>query len=223
VTVALIPVNRLDRAKGRLSLLLTPAERRALLLASLRTVVDAASDARLEVLVLTPDPAVPGALDRPVGVIRETPGLSGLNPQLERALQGRDEALVLHADLPLASAAALRRLVASAAPAPSATLVRSRDGGTNAMLLRPPGRFPLAYGPGSHPRHAAAAEAAGMAVRTVAEPRLELDLDTAEDLAALLATEDGRACAAGRVLLTIDLAGRLPAPHRRGGVGGSKA
>ena len=106
------------------------------------------------------------------------------------------------------SAEALRELVAQAPEAPSATLVRPGDGGTNAMLLRPPGRFPLAYGRGSGDRHEEAAREAGLAVRRADVPALALDLDTPADVRELLSTAEGRATEAGRYLVGLGIEGR---------------
>ncbi len=206
----LIPVNRLDRAKGRLAALLSPEERAELARRSLATALGAVAEAGMAAVALTADEAVRAILPDGVRALAEEPDLRGLSAQLERAA-GRlavDELLILHADLPLATAEALRDLAAQAPPAPSMTLVRPADGGTNAMLLRPPGRFPLAYGRGSGDRHEASARAAGLAVRRADAPALALDLDTPADVRALLATPAGRGCEAGRYLLGIGVEGR---------------
>lgn len=197
----LIPVNRLDRAKGRLAELLDGTQRAALALATLETVVEAVSDAGMDAVVLTGDEAVAKALPG-VRVLDEDPGVSGLNTQLEYALGeiDRPEMLILHADLPLATGSALRALARAAMPAPSVTMVESPDGGTNAMLLRPPARFALAYGRDSAALHRAAAISAGMPVTTIRSPELELDLDTPGDLAALLEGPGGAQTKAGQLL-----------------------
>jgi len=206
----LIPVNRLDRAKGRLSALLEPAERAELVRRSLGTVLGAVAGAGMEAVVLTSDDAVRAILQEGMRVLAEDPALEGLSAQLESAAErlGVDELLILHADLPLATAEALRDLVAQATPAPSATLVRPEDGGTNAMLLRPPGRFALAYGRGSGDLHESAARAAGLAVRRAEAPALALDLDTPADVRTLLSTAEGRATEAGRYLVGVGVEGR---------------
>ncbi len=201
--VALIPVNRLDRAKGRLASLLSPDQRRELFLATLRTVVEAATAAGAEPVILTADAEVAGCFPG-VRILDEDPSCSGLNAQIESAL-GRIEppaggVLILHADLPLATAGAIRRLVAAAPPADSVALVRSGDGGTNAMLLRPPGRFALAYGHDSFALHEAAARAAGLAVTVVDDAALALDIDTPADLDALARDPAAADSPAGRVL-----------------------
>ena len=71
------------------------------------------------------------------------------------------------------------------------------------MLLRPPGRFALAYGRGSGDLHEAAARAAGLTVRRAEVPALSLDLDTPGDVRTLLATAEGRETEAGRYLVGI--------------------
>lgn len=202
----LVPVNRLDRAKGRLAGSLSPEQREALALATLQTVLAACQEAGFAPVVLTGDPRVAEVLPRGVRLLAEGGPAPGLNAQLEWALGELGLArpgaavLILHADLPLATAAALRAFVAAAPPAPSATLAESPDGGTNAMLLRPPGRFALAYGRGSCAEHKRRATAAGLAVAVIQPPELALDLDTPEDLATLLALPEGRASPAGKLL-----------------------
>ena len=201
----LIPVNRLDRAKGRLAALLEPEERAELVRRSLATVLEAVVEAGLEAVVLTSDEGVRAGLPSGVRSLEEEPDLRGLSAQLESAARrlGVGELLILHADLPLATPEALRDLVAQAPTAPSATLVRPDDGGTNAMLLRPPGRFALAYGKGSGDLHEAAAQAAGLEVHRAEAPALALDLDTPADVRRLLGEAAGRACGAGRYLIGI--------------------
>ena len=201
----LIPVNRLDRAKGRLAALLEPEERAELVRRSLATVLGAVVEAGMEAVVLTSDEDVRAGLPAGVRSLAEEPELRGLSAQIESAALrlGVEELLILHADLPLATPEALRDLVAEAPPAPSATLVRPDDGGTNAMLLRPPGRFALAYGKGSGDLHEAAARAAGLEVHRPEAPALALDLDTPADVRRLLGEAAGRACGAGRYLIGI--------------------
>ncbi|MCY3647115.1 MAG: 2-phospho-L-lactate guanylyltransferase [Chloroflexi bacterium] len=209
-TTVLIPVNRLDRAKGRLADLLAPQERAEVVRRSLAAVLAAVEGAGMVAVVLTSDEAVEAEVPEGVRVLGEDPELRGLSAQIEQAAEelGVDELLILHADLPLVTAEALRDLVTQAPEAPSATLVRPADGGTNAMLLRPPGRFPLAYGRGSGDLHEAAAREAGLAVRRADAPPLALDLDTPSDVRALLSTAGGRASEAGRYLVEIGIEGR---------------
>jgi 2-phospho-L-lactate guanylyltransferase len=80
------------------------------------------------------------------------------------------------ADLPLASAAGLERVLA-AAGAPVAVVPSHDGGGTNVLAWRDPASFAPSFGPDSAGRHLAVPGA----VR-VDEPGLALDVDTAEDL-----------------------------------------
>lgn len=201
-----MPVNELERAKGRLADVLEPAARAALALATVSTVVEAIRGAGHEPVLLTRDARVRSAFAGVAAVLDEDPGAQGLNGQLESAVArlaragDLEELLILHADLPLANAQAIRDLVEEAPLAPSVTLVRSADGGTNAMLLRPPGRFALAYGADSFEHHCGAAVAACMALAVAESPALALDVDTPADIERLIALPEGRASAAGQAL-----------------------
>ena len=81
-------------------------------------------------------------------------------------------ALVVNADLPLATPEAIERLAAA-----GLALVEAADGTTNALSLPDPAVFAPLYGPGSAARFRAHAPFA-----TVAIPELEADVDTDEDL-----------------------------------------
>lgn len=196
--VVLIPLNALNRAKGRLADVLEPEARVELAAATFATVVEAARQAGLRPVVLA---ARPADVRVEAEVMEESGDASGLNGQLEAALGslGAPEVLILHADLPLATATELRRLVDAAPPGPSVTLVRSRDGGTNAMLLRPPGCIALQYGRGSFEKHVAAARAAGVDVCVLESDELSLDLDIPDDIDAFLAHPRAPGTAAYRI------------------------
>ncbi len=211
----LIPVNRLDQAKGRLAPLLTEAEREELTLITAETVAHAAGPAAI---ILAADPRVRERMAGRYRVLEEDPALRGLNAQLERAIERLraegavgERLLILHADLPLVRASTIEALAAEDDGPGCVVLVRSGDGGTNAMLLHPPGRFPLAYGPGSFARHAEAALAAGLRVIESPNRELRLDLDTPADVAELLRSERGQQTAAGHYLLAIGADRRLAA------------
>ncbi len=209
----LIPVNRLGQAKGRLAGLLSQEEREGLALVTLETVLRAAGAGAI---VLTPDERVVDHVRGRARIIPESPEERGLNAQLEHAVgilladgTARDGLLILHADLPLATAEAIETLAALGAKENTAVLVESGDGGTNAMLLHPPGKFRLEYGVGSFAEHRAAAEAAGMQVVVNHNRELSLDLDTPGDITELLRAPRGRQGAAGRYLQSAGVEQRL--------------
>jgi len=101
----------------------------------------------------------------------------------------REHALVVNADLPAATPAALHRLAAA-----GLALVEGADGTTNALSLPDPGVYAALYGPGSAERFRAHA---GFA--TVRIPELELDVDSDADLERL----DARIGRRTRALLAV--------------------
>ena len=101
----------------------------------------------------------------------------------------REHALVVNADLPAATPAALHRLAAA-----GLALVEGADGTTNALSLPDPRVYAALYGPGSAERFRAHA---GFA--TVRIPELELDVDSDADLERL----DARIGPRTRALLAV--------------------
>lgn len=145
-----------------------PAELRpAVALAMLGDVVEAALPLG-RVLVVTDDPAAvpPGA--EPLVV--EPAGQGAAVAAGLACVSGH--ALVVNADLPLATTDALRRLAGA-----GLALVESADGTTNALSLPQPETFAPLYGPGSAERFRAHAPFA-----TVAIPELAEDVDSVADL-----------------------------------------
>jgi 2-phospho-L-lactate guanylyltransferase (CobY/MobA/RfbA family) len=67
-------------------------------------------------------------------------------------------------------------------------LAPARDGGTAALLRRPPGVLPSRFGADSAKAHREAAERAGVAYTELPLPSLAIDLDREADLRALLAS-----------------------------------
>ncbi|MFZ5653644.1 MAG: 2-phospho-L-lactate guanylyltransferase [Pseudomonadota bacterium] len=192
-TWALIPVKPLAQAKTRLAGVLAPAERRALVLHMLDDLLAALDEVAglAGIALVSADPAVAelGAA-RGLRVLPEP--RPGLNAALRGALaalaaEGAGRVLILPADIPLADGAALRRLLAAApAAGPAAALVpAAADGGTNALLLAPPGLLEPAFGPGSCARFQRAARESGVTPVLLELPQLALDIDRPGDLLAL--------------------------------------
>lgn len=120
------------------------------------------------VLVVTDDPIVVPA---PAECVRD-PG-EGMGAAVAAGLAYVEgHALVVNADLPAATSAALGRLADA-----GLALVEAADGTTNALSLPDPSVFASLYGPGSADRFRAHAPFV-----TVAIPELELDVDLDVDL-----------------------------------------
>lgn len=194
VRFALIPVKELAQAKARLAPVLDAAARRRLALAMFRDVLEAAlaCSALDGVAVVSRDDAVltlgwvagakkllePGDLNN---------ALTSAGERLAR--RGVDRIVVLAADLPLATPEAIEAVALAEA---AVAVVRSPDGGTNALAL-PPGASAFRFGPDSARRHLEAAQQAGLRAVRLDLPELALDIDTPADLSRLRdATSAGR-------------------------------
>jgi 2-phospho-L-lactate guanylyltransferase len=196
-TWAVVPIRGLETAKTRLGGDLDPEERRALVTEMLRRTLvatrDAASIAGTVVVTMDPAAAAMANRHRAIGLLERVPG--GLNAAIEAArsvaiARGASAVLVLPADLPAVSAAALDELVTTARTAVAdgppgqglALVVPDRHGeGTNALLVSPPGAVAPRFGERSRAAHRAAALAAQLR-HLEADGPLSLDVDTAADL-----------------------------------------
>jgi 2-phospho-L-lactate/phosphoenolpyruvate guanylyltransferase len=179
--VPLVPLKALAEAKGRLAPGVGPLPRRLLAIAMFEDVIAAlqAVPGLAAPVVVSPDREVWRRADA-MGcrVVEEPPGAGDLNAALAAAAKAAGDGsplLVVAADLPLASAAGLERVLAVEAPV---AVVPSADGaGTNVLGWRDPASFTPSFGPDSAARHLAVPGA----VR-VDDPGLSLDVDTVDDL-----------------------------------------
>jgi 2-phospho-L-lactate/phosphoenolpyruvate guanylyltransferase len=210
-TCAVLPVKRFDDAKQRLDRALNTGTRRALAEAMVSDVLHALRrSTRIDAVVVVTGEHAAEALARAYDAEaipdddrgHSHAARSGVDWALERDFE---RALLVPGDCPTLDAAELDELVVEGMSAPDVVIVPDRHGsGTNALLLAPPDVIHPSFGPGSRARHEQAAEAAQARWR-VAHPRsLTLDVDTADDLAALRAALAARAGGAAhtRGLLT---------------------
>ena len=193
-TVAILPVKTFGRAKQRLTGGF--GDRPGLAAAMVADVLDAlAAVPELDELIMVTAQAVSADTDflivhDPVEAGQSAAAARGIEAALER---GAERVLLVPGDCPALDPREVDELVAGAMSAPDVVIVPDRHGtGTNALLLAPPDAIAPSFGPGSRERHENAAEASGARWR-LAEPRsLVLDVDTAEDLAALRVVLDSR-------------------------------
>lgn len=196
-----IPVKNLAKAKQRLAPALEQEERAALAVAMLKDVFEAVASwaRRPQVVVVTGD-AEARSLARQCGFeILDDPEEeeAGESAAVERATrtletQGATSVLVIPGDVPLVTANELEAIYA-AAPEAGTVLVPSRDGrGTNAALRKPASLFLLRFGNDSFAPHHAAATATGLPLVVLTLPGIALDVDTPQDLAALVAAPGER-------------------------------
>ncbi|MFQ5695466.1 MAG: 2-phospho-L-lactate guanylyltransferase [Terriglobia bacterium] len=190
----LVPFKNRQNAKQRLMPVLNAGERARLAEAMLEDVLDilARWAERPPVAVVTSDSFARALAQRFAFDVLNDPANDGETQAVAEATrlaegQGAWETLVLPGDIPLVQVGELRAIFA-AAPAKGTVLVPSASGrGTNAVLRRPAGLFPLSFGDDSFRPHLQAARATGWPTRVLHLGGVGLDVDTPADLAALLA------------------------------------
>jgi 2-phospho-L-lactate guanylyltransferase len=199
MTIALIPVKRLEESKSRLLPQLPDGRRQALTLAMLEDLIESLSRTPGidRIAVTTPDPLVAERASAAGAeiLIREEPGL---NAALEDARQRlrpetNDVFLIVLGDVAGALPEDFRKLLDAAgySDAPGAWLAPSSDGGTSALLQRPAGAIPCCFGRDSAKRHREAAHAADIPFFEIELDSLTIDLDHPEDLQDFLKTKSG--------------------------------
>ena len=196
-TSILIPVKATGRAKGRLAELLDQATRQELSLVMLEDVLAAVMPAAEHlvdaVYVATLDPAVMEiARKRGARVLEEreqrSESASVDAASRECAMRGVEALLTLPADIPAIRTEDVAAIIDQATAGRAVVMAPARDGkGTNAIWRRPPEAIPSRFGFDSFRKHQAEAESRGLPWTAVPLPRVAVDLDEPEDVAAFLA------------------------------------
>jgi 2-phospho-L-lactate/phosphoenolpyruvate guanylyltransferase len=183
-----VPVKPFVEGKSRLASVLPPGLRAELSQRWLTHVLTVAHDWGhfAGIAVVSRDVAVL-ALARALGALPISEMGNGLNDALAQAgaivqAAGADAILTLPSDLPLLTHADLEGLYALAQKGEGVVVAPSHDGGTNALLLRPPDAIDYVFGLGSAARHLALAAAAGLPRHIYRSATLALDVDHPEDL-----------------------------------------
>lgn len=171
---AIVPMKTPTLAKGRLSAALAPADRQSLA----RRMFD-------HVLAVLREAGISS--------IHVAGGERDLNADVTAAAalvqsQGTTDLLLVMADLPYLAAADIAALIEAGRRSP-VVIAEAKDGGTNALLLRPPTVLGFAFATHrpSASFHAEAARQAGIEPVMLHRPGLSRDIDTPADLAQLVA------------------------------------
>jgi 2-phospho-L-lactate/phosphoenolpyruvate guanylyltransferase len=189
---AIVPIKSLESAKRRLADVLTADERRALMLAMARDVLTAlARCQRLAGVLIVSRTAEADALAQTFGTERftESPDadLSAALTQAAEYLRDHLHAggvMIIPADVPLIDPAEVDEILAGHR---SITLMPDDEHlGTNGLICSPPDRIRFRFDGRSFKPHVEAAFAAGVTPRIIPSARFALDVDTPDDLRALL-------------------------------------
>jgi 2-phospho-L-lactate/phosphoenolpyruvate guanylyltransferase len=138
-----------------------------------------------------------GAIDDPAG---------GLNAALELALsaaatKGAASALIVPADVPLATEGDIGQICDTGETSDVVLVPSRRDGGTNALHLRPPDLLAPRFGTGSLQAHVRSAERAKLRCSVIDMPGLALDIDTIEDAKELARRDEAAQSTTGALLI----------------------
>lgn len=192
-----IPMKDPAQSKTRLGDSLPPKARAALARTLFRQTLRVlrSLDQDLHLVVVTNSPSI-RAIAQPFGVsLLADPmceeGGEGLNAAAQAgadhaARQGFGAVCVLPGDLADPSPQDMHMLFGYSRAFRSIIIAPAHDGGTNALIVTPPGALAFAYGPGSCAAHQAAAAKAGLSCLVTPLASLLYDVDRSSDLGAHL-------------------------------------
>ncbi len=191
---AVVPVKNLTDAKQRLAPALPQTERSSLYRVMLEGVLDAlaGSERLATTLVVTRDPwAMEQAEIRGMRILEEPENRGHTEASTLGARHaaecGAEGMLQVPGDLPLLQPADIDALLAAHDAAPSITIAPSRDEqGSNGVACSPADLLPLRFGDNSFFPHLERARELGVEPRIVNRVGFALDVDTPDDLHALL-------------------------------------
>lgn len=174
---AVVPMKSMDLAKSRLASVLDAAGRHALARQMVDHVIGTLKQAGFET----------------VRVASGDQGKGDLNVDVTAAArlvesEGATDLLLVMADLPYLTVPDVAALIAAGRKSP-VVIAEAKDGGTNALLLRPPSvlKFSFATNQPSAALHGVEARKAGIEPLFISRPGLARDIDTPADLEALIA------------------------------------
>ena len=194
---AVIPVKQISQAKQRLSKILSSEERRDFFSAMLEDVLSmmVKIDFFEKIILATNCPHAISIAGRHGITHFETGPDDGLNQAAGETVNhllenGIRDMFLIPADIPLITEEEINSILKAHPSAPSLTIIPSRDKlGSNCILLSPPSRMPLKFGPESYFRHLEIAQTNGLKVNPMEFPGFGLDIDEPKDLFELLKVE----------------------------------
>ena len=194
---AVIPVKQISQAKQRLSIILSSEERRDFFSAMLEDVLSmmVKIDFFEKIILATNCPHAISIAGRHGITHFETGPDDGLNQAAGETVNhllenGIRDMFLIPADIPLITEEEINSILKAHPSAPSLTIIPSRDKlGSNCILLSPPSRMPLKFGPDSYFRHQEIAQTNGLKVNPMVFPGFGLDIDEPKDLFELLKAE----------------------------------
>lgn len=215
---AVVPSKQFGVAKRRLAALLSEAERIFLAEVMLNDVLSALhASAQVEGIVVVSKEPVAKRLAERYGAtfVLETQSdlsLAVTEGGAHAAALGAEALLMVPGDVPLVTVQEIEQLIRVHGPGRGLTLVPDRSyTGTNGLIVSPINLIRFSYGIDSFNLHAEAARATGSRVQLLELDKLSLDIDTPEDVRALMTYEQTSMTL--DYLDEINVVSRLPGRH----------
>lgn len=191
---AILPIKSLDGAKQRLRNILSPNERKELMLNSARDVLTALTrSSRLSGILLVSKDQDAVALGNEFGVrILKVGSDNGQSEAIDQAStflrgDGVTSTLTIPGDTPLLLAEDVNIICDTLIKEPAITVVSNADGtGSNCIGASPSDLIPYQFGVNSFSKHVTSAYEFGIEPKILSLPRLELDIDTVSDISRLM-------------------------------------
>ncbi len=186
--VAIVPLRSPGEGMTRLEGRLMRSERAALAAAMLADVARALTAGGVHRIVVAANGTGAADAARALGldVTLDPPSTHDVNAALRAAMPRLGTVgtlMIVTADLPRLTVADVRAVLDEDA---QVVVAATNDGGTGALLRRPPNVIGTAYGPGSAAKHMRLARNLGVATVAVDSPGFKLDIDTFDDLLELV-------------------------------------
>lgn len=192
--LAVVPVKSLLKSKTRLSAVLSSQERRTLTLTMLEDVLTALKSSMADRICVISSDSTVQALANKFKVEYLSENQQGLNQAIEQATEwcihnDAKSVLVLPADVPLIASEDINQIIKLSSEEPTVVISSSQNGGTNALLQKPPNLIPVCFGPHSFMKHVWEASAKSVVLKLYTSSRVSLDIDSSEDIKNFLNTE----------------------------------
>lgn len=215
---AVVPSKQFGVAKRRLAALLSEAERIFLAEVMLNDVLSAlhASTQVKGIIVVSKEPVAKRLAERygAIFVLETQSDLSLAVTQggAHAATLGAEALLIVPGDVPLVTVQEIDQMIRLHGQGRGLTLVPDRSyTGTNGLIVSPINLIRFSYGVDSYNLHAEAARATGSRVQLLELDKLSLDIDTPEDVRALMTYEQTSMTL--DYLDEINVVSRLPGRH----------
>ncbi|TFG06008.1 MAG: 2-phospho-L-lactate guanylyltransferase [Promethearchaeota archaeon] len=197
----IIPIKSLADGKKRLNPILSPTQRRDLILTSLQDVLQAATNSKLtdQTVLVTSDPeivTISKTWAYPKLTYLIEPTSQGTHHAVQYAIhwsqeQAASSILIIPADIPLIGFNDIDEIIGLGKSKNTIILIPSqRKEGTNAFFHPHPPFFPVWYGPDSYQKNLVSITNLNLPFIILERAKFALDIDLKEDLAKLLQLND---------------------------------